>query len=130
MDISIVKELNNASTTEDLFGFNQPPEYQCPKLDDIKNVINEVEKLSMPKDYSDTDDLKDRLQQIEYAVYGLDSTIEEVREAIELIREWGKEWKGIVKDHMIADSFLFEDYGIVTESYETINRALHKGKIR
>ena len=118
MDILTLKELNNVSTTEGLFGIDRPPEYQCPKLDDIKSVINEVEKLSMPKDYDDIEDLKDRLQQIEYAVYGLDSTIEEVREAVELIREWGKEWKGIVKEQMIADTLLFDNYDILIEKDE------------
>ena len=97
--MSKLKELKNefkCETTEKLFGFPSPPEYQCGNIDALIKKMSEAEKLSNYR-YEDEEELKGKLDDINYIVRYLEDDLEEVRSAIELLREWGQSYKDLLK---------------------------------
>ncbi|MCA1021549.1 hypothetical protein [Halobacillus litoralis] len=93
IDIKVDRDVENS---EKLFGFTVPPDFQCPNIDSIIKKIKIVENDSSNTD-GESDELVDRLDDINHTVYQLESDVEDVREAIELVRSWGQEWKSLCK---------------------------------
>ena len=92
--IDLFKASNLKSTSEQLFGIDEPPPYQCSNIDKVIKVIRSIEKLSSQKfDYMDEDDLKSVLGDIEHDLWNLESEVESIRTECENIREWGQAWK-------------------------------------
>lgn len=78
---------------EDYFGIDYPPELQCPKVDKLVKALRSIEQESDYGKYDEYEDLKHRLDTINYDTYNLDSEAEGLRAAIEEARDWGTQWK-------------------------------------
>ncbi|WP_299831588.1 hypothetical protein [uncultured Metabacillus sp.] len=102
-----IKDEYGVGRTEEIFGINDPVEYQCDFITKIKDRVGsiEVEADVKRRDEDDLEVLSDKLHSIRYEVYGLEDDIEKIRGAIEDVREWGTQWKELCKkiilDHKI-----------------------------
>ena len=70
-----------------------PVEYTCPKINEVKEAVQKIKSIaSKLQDYEGQSiaELKDAFSEIDSELYGIDSTIEEIRQANAEIREWGE----------------------------------------
>jgi len=109
-----LKAINGYSTSEEMFDIELPPDYQCPFIDKIVKAIREIEKNAKVGKYDEFEDLKNKLEEIDYYVYDLESKLEELRNNIELLREWGYAWKKLAKE-FVENGFDPEEYGLATK---------------
>jgi hypothetical protein len=115
--IDELKAINGYLTSEEMFGIDSPPDYQCPKIDKIIKAIRAIEKNAKVGQYDEFEGLKDKLEDIDYYVYDLESQLEELRSNIDLLREWGLAWKKLAKE-FAEKGFNPEDYGLATKKEE------------
>jgi hypothetical protein len=98
-----IKGNQGMETSEELLRITPPPEYQCKTIDGIvhgiKHIKDEISESEYEEEY---DDLRNRLSEIEKIASDLIDEVEEVREAVELVRDWGQEWKDKYKDLLYA----------------------------
>ncbi len=96
--IETYKQKHNIKTSEDLFDISEPPEYQCKKIDSLIDKVKIIYKVSRGYERMDEDELKSVLSDVSWEFDGMDREIEELREAIENLRQWGYEWKEFAKE--------------------------------
>lgn len=93
-------------TSEDLFGIENPPEFQCDKVDYIVDVIEKaLDEINDAQSYmknEEYDEANECISDIEYYISGNEDKMEDLRVAIESLREWGQQWKDLAKE-MIND---------------------------
>lgn len=118
MNLEKIKELNNCATTEQLFFIDHPPDYQCPNIDEILKSLSYIEKFAKIPNHYDEDDLVDKLQQIDMELYGLDGKIEDLREAIDLVRQWGDAWKDVFREFVGLGLVDLKEYGLKVDDKE------------
>lgn len=94
-----IKDKYQVGHTEELFGLNDPVDYQCDFITDIKNKVGkiEVEADVKRRDEEDIEVLSDKLHYIRHEVYGLEDEVEQIRDRIVEVREWGTQWKELCK---------------------------------
>jgi hypothetical protein len=93
-DYKIEHKINRS---EDIFDISNPPEYQCKKIDELVDKVKSIHKRSSKYDRMEEDELKDALFDINWESDGLEKEVEELRTAIENVRQWGQEWKDFCK---------------------------------
>lgn len=96
MNWETIKKEYRVKSTEKLFGIEEPPEHQCPAIDQICNAISSINSSVNGGRY-DSRDEAERLSDIEYDVRGLEDDMEDVRANVEYLRNWGQEWKDLAK---------------------------------
>lgn len=98
MDWETVKKEYRVKSTEKLFGIEEPPDYQCPAIDKICNTISNISSSAEGNylGYGNEDE-GERLSDIKHEVRGLEDELEDVRAAVEYIRNWGQDWKDLAK---------------------------------
>jgi predicted nucleic acid-binding Zn-ribbon protein len=119
MKIDDLKVINKYQTSEEMFGIDSPPDYQCPLIDEIIKAIKEIEHNARVGRYDEFEDLKDKLENIDYHIYDLESKLEELRENIDRLRSWGIAWKKLAKE-FAENGFDPEEYGLVTKKEEFV----------
>lgn len=94
-----IKDEYGVGRTEEIFGLNNPVDYQCDFITEIKNKVGsiDVEADVKRRDEDDIEVLSDKLYSIRHEVYGLEDDIEKLRDAITDVREWGTQWKELCK---------------------------------
>lgn len=104
MKIKELKEKLKASTSESLFGINEQPEQNCPKIDKGLNqwhyMRRDIESYCKDLKHCDTVEEAEKIGgDIDYSIGSLDITeeYEELRRQCENIRSWGQGWKDIAK---------------------------------
>jgi len=101
-------------TSEYVLGITEPPEYQCPKIDEVIKDIGSIEKeVDNAKDYlrnEEYDDVQWHLDSVNHDLYGLANEVEEIRTAIEEVRAWGQEWKNLAKRLINETDVKIEDF--------------------
>jgi len=100
-------------TSENLFQIVESVGYQCPNFDKASQKIENIYKLTQFSRYDDDDDvdeLKSRLSDIEYESSGFADEIEDLREAIVQVRQWGQEWKEFAKRLIEENDIDLEKY--------------------
>jgi hypothetical protein len=117
MKINELKAINGYSTSEEMFGIDSPPDYQCPLIDKIVKAIREIESNTRVSNYDEWEDLKEKLDMIDYYVYDLESELETLRANIDLLRNWGNAWKELAKE-FAEKGFDPEYYGLSTKKEE------------
>ena len=121
MKIKELKEKLEVNTSEKLFGIDEQPELNCPKVDaGIKiwyNVKRDIEGYCKDLNICYTvEEAKDIGGTINWAVGSLDveEEYEELRKQCERIRAWGQGWKDLAKklieqqedvSNLLADEF-------------------------
>lgn len=84
--------------SEELLGFDKPPDYQCPVIDGILRELNYANTaIHNSKRYDEIDDIMYCIGDVENSLYNLDYDLEDLREAIINIRGWGESWKKLAK---------------------------------
>lgn len=92
--IDLFKANNLKSTSEQLFGIEEPPPYQCSNIDKVIKGLRSAEKTaSRNYSHSEEDELRSALSDIEHDLWNLESEVEDIRKECERIREWGQAWK-------------------------------------
>ena len=85
--------------SEDLFDIEYPPEHQCSKIDSVVRDINSAEKaLDRALKYDDRDDIIEYVDEAKSDLYNMTYELEELREAIIGVRDWGQQWKDLCKE--------------------------------
>jgi hypothetical protein len=104
MKIKELKERLKAKTSEELFGINEQPEQNCPKVDEgIGNwyyVKREIEYCCRQLKQCDTVEEAEKIgSDIDWKLESLDivKEYEELRRQCEKLRAWGQGWKDIAK---------------------------------
>lgn len=98
MKVEEAKVKYEVKTSEDLFGIIHPPEHQCKNIDKIIKTINGIYKSTDNPRKLEEDDIVDLLNDINYDLYHMDDDIEDIRKALEEVREWGQQWKDKCKE--------------------------------
>lgn len=80
-------------TNEEHFKLPEQPAETCPLIDKIIKKINLIDQSTRRYERDEHDELKDRLNEIEWAVSGLINDMEVIRKHVESIRSWGQAWK-------------------------------------
>ena len=129
MKIKELKEKLEAKTSEELFGIDEQPGQNCPKVDKgIKawySVQRDIEGYCRDLKRCDTVDEAEKIGgDIAWAIESLDvvEEYEELRKQCEKIRAWGQGWKDIAQklieeradvSDLLADKFyvIFETEG-------------------
>jgi hypothetical protein len=88
---------NNLKTSEEIFGFDKPPEYQCFNINELIGTIKNTIKLANPNKYLNEEDANDRFYDIDYELKNFENDLEKLRKACEGLRNWGQEWKNMCK---------------------------------
>lgn len=89
------------STSENILGLNEAPEYMCSRIDNVIAIANKSENLASDIQKHDEDDIKqihEDANDIEWEVSNIPSTMEELRTTVEELRAWGQNWKDKAKE--------------------------------
>lgn len=121
MKIKELKEKLEANTSEKLFGIDEQPEQNCPKVDKgLKawySVQRDIEGYCKDLKRCDTVEEAEKIGgDIDWAIGSLDvvEEYEELRKQCEKIRAWGQGWKDLAKklieqqedvSNLLADEF-------------------------
>ena len=121
MKIKELKDKLEAKTSEELFGIDEQPEQNCPKVDNgIKawySVQRDIEEYCKDLNRCDTVYEAEKIGgDIDWLIGSLDvvEEYEELRKQCEKIRAWGQGWKDIAKklieersdvSNLLADKF-------------------------
>lgn len=108
-----LKSLRNIKTSEELFDLQAPVDYQCPNFDRVVSGINAASKALEYSRWDDKEDVEvalDKISDVEWSLSGLVDEVENLRTAIEEVRDWGVEWKEFAKR-------IIEDNDIDLEKY-------------
>lgn len=95
--IQELKEQHNCETSDDLLDILSPPDYQCGNIDSIFKKVSIIEKLSNYK-HDDEEELKNKLDEINYYIRDFEDELEDLRTAIDDVRRWGQDWKSKAKE--------------------------------
>lgn len=80
--------------SEALFGIDNPPVYQCPQIDRMIKDIGYAEKaLNKALSYDDADDIREHVDEAVREIWNTAYELEELRETIITLRDWGQRWK-------------------------------------
>jgi hypothetical protein len=120
MKIKELKEKLEANTSEKLFGIDEQPEQNCPKVDKgIKawySVQRDIEGYCKERRCDTVEEAEKIGGDIDWAIGSLDvvEEYEELRKQCEKIRAWGQGWKDLAKklieqqkdvSNLLADEF-------------------------
>jgi len=79
------------------FGIAREPQYTCPMIDSVIDELDSVnQNIEGFEKTKSTEDLVEMLKYVEEIVGGvskLQNRLEEIRENVTNIRDWGEEWK-------------------------------------
>ncbi|TCJ00006.1 hypothetical protein [Cytobacillus praedii] len=92
-----IKDEYGVGTTEELFGLNDPVEYQCSFIDEVVKKVKSIQRDMNYYRHDEKEDLIHRLDSISYDIGDLDDEINDIRAALEEVREWGVQWKELCK---------------------------------
>ena len=97
--IEQLKSLHQAKTSEQLFQIEEPIDFQCPKFDELSKKAKDIHSTTKIGrfDADDYDGILDKLKDIEWESSDLVDQIEELRDAIVSVRQWGEDWKKFAK---------------------------------
>lgn len=105
-----LKDMLLKRNSEGLFCIDEPPAYQCPRIDEvINNASNAISKCKDVRKniYNDSDISEGEIEEISDNLSDVDSTMEDIRSAIEEVREWGNSWKELAKD-LVFDKLRYD----------------------
>lgn len=94
---SKIKEEYSCRTTEEIFNLNDPVEYQCKFIDEVVKTIKGMQKELKYSKQEDEDGLRDIVDSVSWDIGHLDDEVNQIRSAIEEVREWGNQWKELCK---------------------------------
>lgn len=98
------------------YGISKQPADTCPIIDKaIRCIQSAQEAIRRYERSDDVDELKEMISTVEMELgevcsYGNSGLLEDIRDNTHRIREWGKEWKELAKQH--APELDPEDYDI------------------
>ncbi len=85
-------------SSERAFGVSEQPEETCPMIDAVLKGIADAISSAKASDGDDVNELKDALSDVDWAISGIPSDLENIRRHITDIRSWGQEWKDQAKE--------------------------------
>ena len=132
MKIKEIKEKLEAKTSEELFGIDEQPKQNCPKVDKgIRawySVQRDIEYYCKNLRRCDTVDEAEKIGgDIDWAIGSLDivEEYEELREQCEKIRAWGQGWKDIAKklieERSNVSDLLADKFYVLLEKAQFLN---------
>ena len=88
-----------SETSEEKLGLDKPLEHQCPKIDKLVKAARKVEAgIRDALKCDDLDDMRSNVEDADWYAGDIEVGFEELRESIEAVRNWGKQWKELAKD--------------------------------
>jgi len=94
-----VKSSYGVEASEELLGIYTPPEHQCPKADRmIKSLRSADKNLENALKMEDVDDVISYIVDAQDNLHAVDDEVDELREAVSDVRDWGQAWKDAYKD--------------------------------
>ncbi|PMD94873.1 hypothetical protein BWI97_15870 [Siphonobacter sp. BAB-5405] len=102
MKIDDIKAATGVAMSERLFNVPDPITWQCGKIDKVIEAIRSIERAvgkteNELKGLEGGEDALSSNSDAEYHTWGLTDKMEEIRKAIEGVREWGEAWKRLAK---------------------------------
>ena len=86
-------------SSEELLNIDHPPEHQCGRIDDMIKRVNESLLFSRQAIVAiDPQTIIQANKETYLRLDGFAQELEDLREAIELVRRWGDDWKRLAKD--------------------------------
>ena len=93
-----IKEVCGVVASEQLFGFQFAPEHQCQFIDELIKSSNSLERAAASIGKSDEiSEAQSTAKDIEWEISGFHDKLEKMRKKIEMLREWGENWKRVAK---------------------------------
>lgn len=94
-------KLGIALTSEDVLGITKPPEYQCSYIDSVIMGVKDSQETIQDADYyirwEEFNKVEKYVNNLEANFKGMSEELEDVRQSIIELRQWGDEWKMIAK---------------------------------
>ena len=89
-------------TSESIYDIVPQPPDTCPFINDVINEIDKCSKAMLRRDRYPEDPkvLMQMLDEADSCLYGLTSTMEDIRRNVINIRRWGQEWKDLAKNNI------------------------------
>lgn len=86
-------------TSEDKLGFLEPPNYQCPVIDDAIKIIRDIEKSIHNALRADSlEEAQSHCNDADWYEGDVESALESIRDACDTLRSWGQQWKDLAKE--------------------------------
>ncbi len=86
-------------TSEEKLGFDSPIEHQCPKIDTLVKAAKEIESaINHALKCDDVDDMRLNVEDADWYAGDIESGFEELRDALDNVRQWGQQWKELAKE--------------------------------
>ena len=85
-------------TSEERYGINEQPDATCGMIDAIKrDVVSAESLLDSCSDDSDQEFLAHQAWKSSMELYGVADRLEDLRDHVIKIRQWGQQWKDLAK---------------------------------
>ena len=86
------------TTSESILGIPKPPDHQCPDIDGYVNNANIIESaISDALKCDELEDMKSNVEDADWHASDIKGYFEDLRENMDLLRQWGQEWKDLAK---------------------------------
>lgn len=85
-------------TSEEILGFPEPPGHQCSNIDSFIKVADGIAKdIAMACKSDSLEDMYDHCRDADWNAGDIEGYFEELRTALEDLRNWGQDWKDLAK---------------------------------
>ena len=86
-------------TSEEKLGFLEPPEHQCPVIDEAIRTIRDVEKSIGHALRADSlEEAQSHCNDADCWGGDIENYLESLRDVCETLRSWGQQWKDLAKE--------------------------------
>lgn len=89
--------MGTSKTSEEKLGINKPPEFVCPRIDEVMEDLNMWYCILNREALSDQDQA-----QLSLFIADMMNDMENFRTTIEEIRVWGQSWKDLSKHEIVG----------------------------
>ena len=86
-------------TSESILGIPKPPDHQCPNIDKYVGYANAIESaIHDALRCDELEDMKSNVEDADWHASDIKGCFEDLRENMELLRDWGQQWKDLAKE--------------------------------
>ena len=107
-DVGMTDLLDVKPSSEKRYGISKQPSETCPLIDAAMKAVQEAQEYTQRSDRDSEEELRERLWRIELALselvqYRNQGILEDIRNNVSAIRNWGQEWKDLAKQYAPED---------------------------
>lgn len=99
--------IDTEKTSEQTYGIRAQPPPTCPIIDEALDEVQLIAKCIRGYERAGEEELRNMISEIETRIGFLDGyrktgLLEDIRDNVVKIREWGQEWKDLAKEQAVS----------------------------